>query len=87
MVKPVNLDALSKWVGQIPEDVVADMAQVAPMLQVLGYDPNANPPNYGKPDDIVVKKTQDIHENGEKWYKKAVELVNDPARVDLPAPL
>uniref|UniRef100_A0A914BZH6 Protein-tyrosine sulfotransferase n=1 Tax=Acrobeloides nanus TaxID=290746 RepID=A0A914BZH6_9BILA len=85
VVKPVNLDALSKWVGQIPADVVTDMAQIAPMLQVLGYDPNANPPNYGKPDDIVVKKTKDVHDNGERWYKKAVEVVNDPGRVDPPA--
>jgi len=65
VVKPVNLDALTKCVGQIPEDVVKSMAEVAPMLQVLGYDPNANPPNYGTPDEIVVKKTQDIHDNGQ----------------------
>jgi protein-tyrosine sulfotransferase len=36
VVKPVNLDALSKWVGQFPEDVVRDMASIAPMLQQLG---------------------------------------------------
>ncbi|KAE9554895.1 hypothetical protein FO519_001923 [Halicephalobus sp. NKZ332] len=84
VIKPVNLDALSKWVGHIPEDVVADMASVAPMLSVLGYDPYSNPPNYGKPDDIVVKKTQDVHVNGEEWYKKAVAVVNDPNRVDKP---
>ncbi|KAI1721295.1 sulfotransferase family domain-containing protein [Ditylenchus destructor] len=84
VVKPVNLDALTKWVGKIPEDVVKDMASIAPMLQVLGYNPNDNPPNYGKPDDIVLKQTNDLHQNGEKWYKKAVEYVNDPARVDPP---
>lgn len=84
MIKPVNLDALTKWVGQIPDDLVADMTNVAPMLDVLGYDPRANPPNYGKPDDIVVKKTEDLHKNGEKWYKKAINVVNDPNRVDLP---
>ena len=43
----MNVDALSKWVGKIPEDVVADMDSVAPMLRKLGYDPHANPPNYG----------------------------------------
>lgn len=83
-MKPVNLDALSKWVGHVPEDVVRDMASVAPMLSVLGYDPNANPPNYGKPDDIVVRKTNDVRENGDDWYKKAVAVVNDPQRVDKP---
>lgn len=60
------------------------MGEIAPMLQVLGYDPNANPPNYGQPDEIVLRKTQDIHTNSEVWYKKAVELVNDPSRVDKP---
>ncbi|EGT45552.1 hypothetical protein CAEBREN_13290 [Caenorhabditis brenneri] len=84
VVKPVNLDALSKWVGTIPEDVVREMDSIAPMLRKLGYDPNANPPNYGKPDELVAKKTEDVHRNGAEWYKKAVQVVNDPARVDKP---
>ncbi|CAH2074798.1 unnamed protein product, partial [Iphiclides podalirius] len=46
VVRPVNLDALDKWVGQLPADVRADMAELAPMLSVLGYDPWANPPRY-----------------------------------------
>ncbi|XP_041977775.1 protein-tyrosine sulfotransferase [Aricia agestis] len=46
VVRAVNLDALHKWVGQIPADVRDDMADVAPMLSVLGYDPWANPPRY-----------------------------------------
>lgn len=46
VVRPVNLDALDKWVGQVPADVRADMAELAPMLSVLGYDPWANPPRY-----------------------------------------
>ncbi|XP_051956512.1 protein-tyrosine sulfotransferase 1-like [Xyrauchen texanus] len=50
VVKPVNTDALSKWVGKIPADVVKEMASLAPMLSRLGYDPLANPPNYNKPD-------------------------------------
>jgi protein-tyrosine sulfotransferase len=44
----INLEALSKWVGKMPDDVVKDMAKIAPMLQIMGYDPNANPPNYEK---------------------------------------
>ncbi|KAB5548853.1 hypothetical protein PHYPO_G00060500 [Pangasianodon hypophthalmus] len=47
---PVNTKALSKWVGHIPDDVVKDMASIAPMLKRLGYDPLANPPDYGKPE-------------------------------------
>ncbi|XP_037077603.1 protein-tyrosine sulfotransferase-like isoform X1 [Pollicipes pollicipes] len=46
VVRPVNTDALTKWVDEFPEDVVRDMAELAPMLEALGYDPNANPPDY-----------------------------------------
>ncbi|XP_075928751.1 protein-tyrosine sulfotransferase 1 isoform X3 [Petromyzon marinus] len=64
VVKPVNLEALTQWVGRIPEDVVRDMAHVAPMLSRLGYDPYANPPNYGSPDPRVLENTRRI-KNGE----------------------
>uniref|UniRef100_A0A5F8HJ40 Protein-tyrosine sulfotransferase n=1 Tax=Monodelphis domestica TaxID=13616 RepID=A0A5F8HJ40_MONDO len=57
VIKPVNLEALSKWTGHIPVDVLKDMAQIAPMLARLGYDPYANPPNYGTPDPIVINNT------------------------------
>ena len=50
MNKPVNTDALTKWVGQIPDDVLRDMGSIAPMLERLGYDPEANPPKYGDAD-------------------------------------
>ena len=43
---PVNSESLSKWVGHIPEGVVAEMDEIAPMLKIMGYDPNENPPNY-----------------------------------------
>ena len=67
----MNLEALSKWVGHIPEDVVQDMAEIAPMLEHFGYDPNANPPNYGQPDGEVVKNTNDIKQHGDQWEQKA----------------
>lgn len=60
VIKPVNLEALSKWTGHIPRDVVRDMAQIAPMLARLGYDPYANPPNYGNPDPIVINNTHRV---------------------------
>ncbi|CAH0554965.1 unnamed protein product [Brassicogethes aeneus] len=74
VIKPVNLEALTKWVGNIPEDVVRDMADIAPMLSVLGYDPYANPPNYGHPDDHVARKTNEILKNKTVWEKKAKEM-------------
>uniref|UniRef100_T1J9P8 Protein-tyrosine sulfotransferase n=1 Tax=Strigamia maritima TaxID=126957 RepID=T1J9P8_STRMM len=75
VVKPVNLEALSKWVGHIPDDCVRDMASVAPMLAMLGYDPNGNPPNYGNPDSFVIDNTKDIRENSKHWSKLADEVV------------
>lgn len=70
------MEALTKWVGHIPEDVIRDMADIAPMLSVLGYDPYANPPNYGKPDDVVAVNTRDVQKNVEVWEKKAKEMFN-----------
>jgi len=49
----VNTEALSKWVGHIPSDVISDMAEIAPMLARLGYDPDANPPDYTKAEPMV----------------------------------
>lgn len=51
-MKPVNTEALSKWVGHIPDDVISEMAEVAPMLARLGYDPQANPPDYKRPEPM-----------------------------------
>ncbi|KTF81901.1 hypothetical protein cypCar_00039514 [Cyprinus carpio] len=58
VIKPVNVEALSKWVGKIPPDVLQDMPVIAPMLARLGYDPHANPPNYGRPDPLVLDNTR-----------------------------
>lgn len=82
MIKPINLEALTKWVGHIPEDVVRDMADIAPMLSVLKYDPYANPPNYGKPDAVVVDNTKDVLENVERWQQKARELFKPSNEVE-----
>ncbi|XP_001864662.2 protein-tyrosine sulfotransferase [Culex quinquefasciatus] len=76
VIKPVNLEAMSKWVGHIPEDVVRDMADVAPMLSVLGYDPYANPPDYGKPDTYVQENTYKVRANPQMWEHKVNQLLN-----------
>lgn len=62
VIKPVNMGALAKWVGKIPPDVLQDMAVIAPMLSKLGYDPYANPPNYGKPDPKILENTRRVSE-------------------------
>ncbi|XP_065347589.1 protein-tyrosine sulfotransferase isoform X1 [Cloeon dipterum] len=70
VIKPVNLEALNKWVGSFPDDVVRDMPNIAPMLAVLGYDPKDNAPKYGSPDAIVVENTNDIKKNKNEWNRR-----------------
>lgn len=74
VIKPVNLDALSKWVGHIPDDVVEDMGEIAPMLKHFGYDPEGNPPNYGKPDQFVLDNTNDIKAHDSEWEQIAEKV-------------
>ncbi|XP_023214977.1 protein-tyrosine sulfotransferase 2-like [Centruroides sculpturatus] len=81
VIKPINLEALSKWVGNIPEDVVRDMANIAPMLAVLGYDPNGNPPNYGKPDSFVLRNTKEIVDNQVIWAEKEKKLIEEREKI------
>ena len=84
VIKPVNVEALSKWVGNIPEDVVKDMHQIAPMLMTLGYDPHANPPNYGKPDPQVADNTLHIKTNADFWQQKEKDIFDQlGGRLDL----
>ncbi len=59
--KPVNTEALTKWVGHIPPDVIHDMDSIAPMLRRLGYDPDSNNPSYGKPDEMVAKQSAELN--------------------------
>ena len=68
------MQALSKWVGHIPADVVKDMAAIAPMLRVLGYDPEANPPNYGQPDPKVADNTLHVQKNQDFWQKRERDI-------------
>ncbi|RWS08996.1 protein-tyrosine sulfotransferase 2-like protein [Dinothrombium tinctorium] len=75
VIKPVNIEALSKWVGQFPPDVIQDMPMIAPMLTVLGYDPNANPPDYGKPDSMVLQNMKELENNKELWKRKETEMI------------
>lgn len=75
VIRPVNLEALSKWVGNIPGDVTSQMSKIAPMLQTLGYSPYENPPNYGKPDPRVADNTMHIQQNMDYWKKREQEIL------------
>lgn len=61
--------------GQIPEDVIRDMADIAPMLSTLGYDPYANTPTYGEPDTIVAQNTREIEKNKDSWNQKVMQML------------
>jgi protein-tyrosine sulfotransferase len=43
------------------------MDELAPMLKKLGYDPYANPPNYGDPDKEIAQNTFHVQANKEYW--------------------
>ena len=81
MIKPVNLEALSKWIHAIPEDVKRDVTVVAPMLEKLGYDPYAYPPKYGDPDQFVADNTLHIKNNEDFWRKKGQEVLYQNAKL------
>ena len=51
------------------------MGNIAPMLSILGYDPTANPPDYGKPDSFVQSKMQDIIKHKDIWEEKEKEAI------------
>lgn len=79
VVKPVNLEALSKWVGNIPEDVLMDMASIAPMLEKMGYDPYESCPTYGDADKEIIDNTNDIKLHKEEWERQG-ELVKHTSK-------
>uniref|UniRef100_A0A3P8XIM9 Protein-tyrosine sulfotransferase n=1 Tax=Esox lucius TaxID=8010 RepID=A0A3P8XIM9_ESOLU len=78
VIKPVNLEALTRWVGKIPPDVVANMDAIAPMLWRLGYDPRANPPNYGEPDPRVLNNTERVKRGDFDNPVTGIHLKRDP---------
>lgn len=81
VVKPVNTEALSSWIGHIPRDVMNDMPTIAPMLEKLGYDPYAEKPDYGQPDAFVVKNMQILKEHEADWQRRELSLIKQ--REDL----
>jgi len=83
VVKPVNLEALSKWVGMMPDEVIEDMANIAPMLEKMGYDPDGNPPKYGTPDEEVVKNTNEINAHKDDWEKRGEIVKSNSKKKDV----
>lgn len=73
VMKPVNLQALSKWVGFYPRHIVEDMQKIAPMLRRLGYDPMANPPRYDHADPRITDNRLHIFQYKKYWRNKGVD--------------
>lgn len=71
VVKPINLEALTKWIGHMPNDVKKDLDTLAPMLKKLGYDTKAEVPTYGKADDLVLDNMNELKKNAALWDAKA----------------
>lgn len=46
------------------------------MLAILGYDPNANPPDYGKIDRYVQNNTEFIKQEAIKWELRSKQIEN-----------
>uniref|UniRef100_A0A1B6MNI1 Protein-tyrosine sulfotransferase n=1 Tax=Graphocephala atropunctata TaxID=36148 RepID=A0A1B6MNI1_9HEMI len=74
IIKPINIVPLDKWVGFYSQDIVDEMDQIAPMLAKLGYNPKANPPNYGVPDGSVLQNTKLVQQQLQFWKDKAKQL-------------
>lgn len=76
IIKPINIDALTTWVGFYEDDVLDDMDAIAPALRKFGYDPDDNEPEFGVPDGDVLDNTNDIHKRKDYWQQKAKEMIS-----------
>jgi len=70
------LEALTKWVGNIPSDVLEDIDQIAPMIKILGYDTKLTFVSYGNPDPEVMQNTNQLQENQTYWNLVHRNIVN-----------
>jgi protein-tyrosine sulfotransferase len=78
VIKPINLEALTKWIGHVPMDVKPELDKLAPMLKKLGYDTQSEIPTYGVADQLVLDNMNDLKENAAAWNAKAKEYARQP---------
>jgi protein-tyrosine sulfotransferase len=78
-VKPINLEALTKWMGHIPMDVLGELDSLAPMLKKLGYDTTTDVPIYGVADQIVLDNMKQLKDNADFWDAKAKSYARQAA--------
>ncbi|CAF1180608.1 unnamed protein product [Adineta ricciae] len=70
VIKPINLEALTKWFGHVPSDVREELDVLAPMLKRLGYDTKSDTPSYGTADPLVLANMEKMKENADFWKQK-----------------
>jgi protein-tyrosine sulfotransferase len=76
VIKPVNLEGLNAWVGNIPMEILEELDQLVPMMKKLGYDTKSNLIDYSLADEKVRNNTQNIKENKKYWKKLARKFSN-----------
>ena len=78
VIKPINLEALSKWVGNIPKEVAQDIETIAPMLRHFGYDMNCDAANYGTPDkELLDRMNSQTDEEKSRWSEKEMLAIKE----------
>ncbi|CAF0817663.1 unnamed protein product [Didymodactylos carnosus] len=70
VIKPINLEALTRWVGHVPDNVKNEIDTLAPMLKQLGYDTKSDNPSYGTADSLVIENTNNIKRNISYWNER-----------------
>jgi hypothetical protein len=71
VIKPINLEALTKWTNTFPQEIKKELNTLAPMLKKLGYDIESDVPTYGSADQLVLDNMKELKDNAEFWNAKA----------------
>ncbi|CAF2709805.1 unnamed protein product [Rotaria sp. Silwood2] len=78
VIKPINVEGLTKWVGNLPSYIKQEINSLAPMLKKLGYDTESDIPWYGLPDELVLNNTNELKSNAVYWNAKAKDYAYQP---------
>ena len=73
VMQPINANALSSWVENIPANMVDKIAELAPMLRTLGYNSDSQIANYtfAENDGLNALNTT----QRESWLSKALTVL------------
>ncbi|CAF1499918.1 unnamed protein product [Adineta steineri] len=83
VIKPINLEALTKWFSHIPAHVKRDVDSLAPMLKRLGYDTISDAPTYGTADPFVLENMNRLKNNADFWKNQTKMYARQiPTRVN-----